>query len=280
MMIVDMLAFAIDNPSPATVILISGDRDFAYAVSTLQNRGYSVILFAPTASHIALKAQATQIFDWFDTAPVAVPDPNVSPKQSTNPMHHERESSSSSTFMYPSTSSSPRIIPAADEPAITPVSPAGIPNDRIPPQIIPSSPFPPTAQSPAPVKTDPSTVPLQRPNSVPLPPVFSTPKSPAQGNSAKFPASPYWTLSGKPLVVRPQFEILLNLLEGYRKAGITAPLRSHVGEALLHMDKQIYAKAGVSKFKEYITMVAAAGLVRLGGQGDAKFVTLLAKRNV
>ncbi|EPQ51808.1 hypothetical protein GLOTRDRAFT_19079, partial [Gloeophyllum trabeum ATCC 11539] len=27
--VVDMLAFAIDHPAPATVILISGDRDFA-----------------------------------------------------------------------------------------------------------------------------------------------------------------------------------------------------------------------------------------------------------
>ncbi|KAF9533387.1 hypothetical protein CPB83DRAFT_471557 [Crepidotus variabilis] len=35
MLIVDMLAYAIDTPSPATVVIITGDRDFAYALSIL-----------------------------------------------------------------------------------------------------------------------------------------------------------------------------------------------------------------------------------------------------
>lgn len=61
-----MLAYAIDYQAPCTVILISGDRDFAYAVSVLRLRGYQVILISPTlpSAHASLKAQATLCLDW------------------------------------------------------------------------------------------------------------------------------------------------------------------------------------------------------------------------
>ena len=65
MIIVDLLAFAIDNPSPATVILISGDRDFVYAISTLRHRRYRVVLIVPKyGSHISLKSQASTVLEW------------------------------------------------------------------------------------------------------------------------------------------------------------------------------------------------------------------------
>jgi hypothetical protein len=65
-LIVDMLAFAIDHHSPATIILIAGDRDYAYAMSTLRLRQYNVILIAPTSSNISqsLKSQASLVIDW------------------------------------------------------------------------------------------------------------------------------------------------------------------------------------------------------------------------
>lgn len=59
-----MLAFAIDNPSPATVVLITGDRDFAYAASLLRLRGYAVIVIVPPPVHMSLKMQATKVHDW------------------------------------------------------------------------------------------------------------------------------------------------------------------------------------------------------------------------
>lgn len=62
-----MLSFAIDNPAPASVVLITGDRDFAYAVSTLKLRGYTVVLVAPhVCAHASLKAQASVLYDWQD----------------------------------------------------------------------------------------------------------------------------------------------------------------------------------------------------------------------
>ncbi|KAI0747883.1 NYN domain-containing protein [Daedaleopsis nitida] len=64
MMIVDMLTYAIDNPAPATIVLISGDRDFVYAVSVLRLRKYRVVLVAPNSAHASLKSQASVLLDW------------------------------------------------------------------------------------------------------------------------------------------------------------------------------------------------------------------------
>ncbi|KAH7916025.1 NYN domain-containing protein [Hygrophoropsis aurantiaca] len=64
MILVDMLTFAIDHPAPATIVLITGDRDYAYAVSTLRLRRYRVVLIVPPAVHSSLQAQASIIVDW------------------------------------------------------------------------------------------------------------------------------------------------------------------------------------------------------------------------
>ncbi|KAI0781185.1 NYN domain-containing protein [Trametes elegans] len=64
MMIVDMLTYAIDNPAPATIVLISGDRDFVYAVSVLRLRRYRVVVVAPYTAHGSLKSQASVVLDW------------------------------------------------------------------------------------------------------------------------------------------------------------------------------------------------------------------------
>jgi hypothetical protein len=58
MMMIDMLTFAIDNPPPATVVLISGDKDFVYALSTLRNRRFNIVLVVPNeGASILLKSQ-------------------------------------------------------------------------------------------------------------------------------------------------------------------------------------------------------------------------------
>ncbi|KDQ16169.1 hypothetical protein BOTBODRAFT_43732 [Botryobasidium botryosum FD-172 SS1] len=61
----DMLAFALDNPAPATIILISGNRNFAFAFSVLRQRRYDTILVTPAQGvHISLNSQATRVLDW------------------------------------------------------------------------------------------------------------------------------------------------------------------------------------------------------------------------
>ncbi|KAF6764824.1 NYN domain-containing protein [Ephemerocybe angulata] len=64
MMLVDMLSYAIDHPTPATFVLISGDRDFSYALSTLRLRRYRVVLITPPNTHISLTAQASVRLHW------------------------------------------------------------------------------------------------------------------------------------------------------------------------------------------------------------------------
>ncbi|OSD02831.1 hypothetical protein PYCCODRAFT_1425067 [Trametes coccinea BRFM310] len=64
MLAVDMMAHAIDTPPPATIILISGDRVFAYAVSTLSFRQYKIVLVAPGTADAGLKGQADVVYTW------------------------------------------------------------------------------------------------------------------------------------------------------------------------------------------------------------------------
>ena len=63
---VDMLAYAIDNPAPSTIVLISGDRDFAYALSILRLRRYQVVLVTLPTAHPSLTSQASICFDWLN----------------------------------------------------------------------------------------------------------------------------------------------------------------------------------------------------------------------
>ncbi|OAX32064.1 hypothetical protein K503DRAFT_870350 [Rhizopogon vinicolor AM-OR11-026] len=67
MILVDMLAFALDHhDSPVTIILIAGDRDYAYAMSTLRLRQYTVVLIVPSCPNISqsLQSQASVVIDW------------------------------------------------------------------------------------------------------------------------------------------------------------------------------------------------------------------------
>ena len=59
------MAFIKDNPPHATIILISGDRDFAYLLSTIRWRKYNVVLISNTfMTHESLTAQASVVYDW------------------------------------------------------------------------------------------------------------------------------------------------------------------------------------------------------------------------
>ena len=61
-----MMAHAIDNPAPTTMVLISGDRDFIYTVSILSLRRYRVVLLAPCAVYTGIKAQVNAVYRWPD----------------------------------------------------------------------------------------------------------------------------------------------------------------------------------------------------------------------
>ena len=96
-----MLAHAVDNPAPSTIVLISGDRDFAYALSILRLRRYHIVLITLSNAHPSLKAQASLCFNWTSDVlgtvdPTSVLHQPTSPrrgKTSITPPTHDRSDS-------------------------------------------------------------------------------------------------------------------------------------------------------------------------------------------
>ncbi|KAG2147328.1 NYN domain-containing protein [Suillus cothurnatus] len=128
MILVDMLAFANDHPPPATIVLIAGDRDYAYAVSTLRLRQYNVVLIVPPAPNIpqSLESQASVVVDWnfaiLGKRHAAQPASSCSPKKAASTIP--------ATPTLPRYGSATRIISGG-----TPVSNGMTPKNSVPPAV-------------------------------------------------------------------------------------------------------------------------------------------------
>ena len=57
-------------------------------------------------------------------------------------------------------------------------------------------------------------------------------------------------------------------------AGSSLPRRKELSGRLLRADKDVYQKAGLQSFKNYIAAATAAGLVAPGGSGAEAYVEL------
>lgn len=64
--LVDMFLFALDNPPPSTIFLISGDVDFSPALHKLGQRGYTIVLAIPAGVGVssALRNAGRFVWDW------------------------------------------------------------------------------------------------------------------------------------------------------------------------------------------------------------------------
>jgi len=62
--LVDMFLFALDNPPPSSIMLISGDVDFSNALYILGQRGYNIILVTPEDASAVLTNAAKFLWDW------------------------------------------------------------------------------------------------------------------------------------------------------------------------------------------------------------------------
>ncbi|CAN8272250.1 unnamed protein product [Cochlearia groenlandica] len=64
--LVDMFLFALDHRPPSTIVLISGDVDFAPALHVLGQRGYTVIVIIPSCVYVnsALTSAGKFVWDW------------------------------------------------------------------------------------------------------------------------------------------------------------------------------------------------------------------------
>ncbi|KAH9922614.1 NYN domain-containing protein [Fomitopsis serialis] len=64
---VDMFEYALDNPAPSTLMLISGDRGYAPMLSRLSLRGYTVVIITPVTAQAGLRlAQCHAVYEWSD----------------------------------------------------------------------------------------------------------------------------------------------------------------------------------------------------------------------
>lgn len=174
------MAFIKDNPPPATIVLISGDRDFAYLLSTIRWRKYNVVLISNSfMTHESLTAQASVVYDWQSDVLKARPSsklPFLGPR---------REVPSSIAFL--TTPQEP------DTPSMSEIYPTGLSEGHITPAIQP------LALSPRPVSI--TTISTIRPTHATLPPdaplveseatpVPQKAEFPAEAASASVPMTP------------------------------------------------------------------------------------------
>ncbi|CAH8305432.1 unnamed protein product [Eruca vesicaria subsp. sativa] len=66
--LVDMLLWAVDNPAPANIMLISGDRDFSNALHQLSMRRYTILLAQPPRASAPLVSAAKNVWLWTSLA--------------------------------------------------------------------------------------------------------------------------------------------------------------------------------------------------------------------
>ena len=114
------MAFIKDNSPPATIILISGDRDFAYLLSTVRWRKYNVVLISNSfMTHESLTVQASVVYDWKSDILKTRPPPKP-------PMPGSQNLSSIASLTTPQDSGN---SPESDVHAVDP------PNERVAPSV-------------------------------------------------------------------------------------------------------------------------------------------------
>ncbi|KAF9533389.1 NYN domain-containing protein [Crepidotus variabilis] len=128
MIIVDMLAFAIDNPAPCTIVVISGDRDYAYALSVLKLRCYRMVLVTLPNAHTTLTAQASLCFDWSASVVNASVTPNNAVHPGPSSRYPIRHSHSQQPSLEPLSPPEYACQPPNLLPSTSPVGPEETPN--------------------------------------------------------------------------------------------------------------------------------------------------------
>ena len=182
------MAFIKDNPAPATIILISGDRDFAYLLSTIRWRKYNVVLISNSfVTHESLTAQASVVYDWQSDVLKARP-PSKLPL-----LGSRRETLSSVAFL-----TTPQ---ESDNSPGSCVHAAGIPNEHITPVIQPLalSPRPVSITTISTIRPARATPPLDAPfvesEATPMPPKAEILAEAASASVPMTPTSDDWIVA-------------------------------------------------------------------------------------
>ena len=187
------MAFIKDNPPPATIILISGDRDFAYLLSTVRWRKYNVVLISNSfMTHESLTVQASVVYDW------------KSDILKTQPSSKPLALPGSQTFPSVASLTTPRESDNRSESSLS--------NERVAPAIQPMTPPPRPASTAAITTTRPrratilSDAPSMEFEPTPIPPKAGTPTNSASPSIPTNPTPDGWivaNLVGGSTIVRP-----------------------------------------------------------------------------
>lgn len=95
-MLVDMMLWAMENEAPANIMLISGDRDFSYALHKLGMKRYNILLARPDKASAPLIAAAKTVWLW--TSIVTRDRPN---RPIDSGRHHHHSSSEVLSHLVP-----------------------------------------------------------------------------------------------------------------------------------------------------------------------------------
>lgn len=109
MLVVHMFCTALDNPAPATIVLISGDVDFALPLAALRLRRYHIVLMLPEGRpvNVMLKASAHRVCVLNDVLfPPGAPSASLSAP--TTPL---RSTLGATTTTTPTTTPTPTTMP-------------------------------------------------------------------------------------------------------------------------------------------------------------------------
>ncbi|KAG6876075.1 hypothetical protein C0992_001037 [Termitomyces sp. T32_za158] len=281
---VEMFTYAIDNPEPSlsTIILISGDRNFAYAMSTLRMRGYRIVLISPNTVHASLKAQASDCLDWYldvlhahrrvsqgDASVEQVPETFTSIRPSLTSILPENVDMSTSVSPGAFSSGLPRATMHSVNPCSSPKSLSSHPiNQSL------------GRDSPQAAEITLASVTLDQSHSISSalysdPPNAQSPEAASalslQATSAiASPSKSVVTRSPVPAIYRP----LVERLQFHRSKGVIKPLRSIIAAELLKKHPDVCKSAGVKKFSQYASKAQAAKIIDLGGKDGGAWIRL------
>ncbi|ORX49226.1 DUF537-domain-containing protein [Piromyces finnis] len=292
MILVDMLAFALDTPPPATIVLISGDRDFVYALSTLRNRKYNIVLIVPNkGASIILKSQANMILEWkYDVLNMDETVELQSDNQSSIGMDSMKHSSSFSNITIKTNLSAieatnkaleKSVVSPGEYPSFPPPQPKGSkgnlsklsksyssnmintlnPNQNIQRVGIGSQ-----------LKYDVESI--DNDNSSFKNNITYDPSMQLQVNSINI--NPYCTGEGEYVrdrrlsvlspMVQGYFDLLVEVLDHAKMEGNAMPKQKYIKQLLLRKNPFIFERSGLKSFEDYIKSAEKHGIVKIGNE--------------
>lgn len=307
-----MLAYAMDHPAPATLILISGDRDFAYAVSILRLRRYNVVVIAlpVPGAHISLKSQASLYLDWNvdvmrnSSSSLASEGRAEFSSMNRSPPHagHNRKPSyvgvREPPFFASRLDPSPElratrqpVFGPAEELSLEPSCGSGLrgqPGELRAPAPAYSSP---NMEESMPARlvwhstynfispSSPTVESGSHPAAGLFPERVSIPLNPItnsyeQSAETDTPAASITQLDTTPAdEERSAFQPLVDVLEKYLAKGISRPLRLIVDRELVGSVETMYSQTGTTDFGQLISLAEHEKIIQRGGSGENAWIS-------